>query len=146
MIESSFDAVQTIIACSIHQKRIVDDILTLSKLDSRLLLITPTRVKPVSLVQDAINMLKAEALVADVQLHYREDEPLGKLGVDWVMMDSSLVLQVFVNLLTNAIKFTRTEATRAVSVTIKAAKERPKDTEGYIPVMSEIKDLTNLPE
>ncbi|KAK5083305.1 hypothetical protein LTR16_008283, partial [Cryomyces antarcticus] len=48
------DAVQTIILCAQHQKRIVDDVLTLSKLDSNLLVITPDQVKPIELVQKAL--------------------------------------------------------------------------------------------
>jgi hypothetical protein len=40
-ISTSIDALQTIVSCSLHQKRVIDDVLTLSKLDSNLILITP---------------------------------------------------------------------------------------------------------
>jgi signal transduction histidine kinase len=40
-ISTSIDALQTIVSCSLHQKRVIDDVLTLSKLDSDLILITP---------------------------------------------------------------------------------------------------------
>lgn len=63
-LDSSIDASQTIALCAQHQvgklhvhsrhrtnkilqKRIVDDILTLSKLDSALLVVTPVAVQPV---------------------------------------------------------------------------------------------------
>lgn len=48
IVDSAIEAAQTIISCSQHQKRIVDDTLTLSKLDSKLLQITPVTVQPVS--------------------------------------------------------------------------------------------------
>ncbi len=48
ILDSSIDAAQTIALCAQHQKRIVDDILTLSKLDSALLIVTPVTLQPVS--------------------------------------------------------------------------------------------------
>lgn len=65
LLDSSVEAAQTISLCAQHQaslcarkiaaeanlldqKRIVDDILTLSKLDSALLIVTPVAVQPVS--------------------------------------------------------------------------------------------------
>lgn len=50
-IKSSIDAAETIQLCAQHQKGIVDDILTISKLDSKLLLISPVPVQPVKIVQ-----------------------------------------------------------------------------------------------
>jgi signal transduction histidine kinase len=141
IVESSFENVQTIIACSVHQKRIVDDILTLSKLDSRLLLITPVKVQPVSVIKESLKMSSGEARIADVRLCYIEDDILEKLGIDFVM-DSSRVLQVFVNLLTNSIKFTRTETKREMRVTIMASAEKPAESEGYIPAKDPFEDLT----
>lgn len=134
LIESSLEAVQTIIACSLHQKRIVDDILTLSRLDSRLLQISPAKVQAVTVIKDTLKMSKTEAQVADVKISYKEHESLKRLEVDWVMMDSSRVLQVFVNLLTNAIKFTQTEAKREINVTVRASISSPTEEDGYIPV------------
>jgi hypothetical protein len=43
-INTSIDALQTIVSCSLHQKRVIDDVLTLSKLDSNLIRITPMSV------------------------------------------------------------------------------------------------------
>lgn len=39
VIADSVDAAQTIALCAQHQKRIVDDVLTLSKLDSAMLMV-----------------------------------------------------------------------------------------------------------
>jgi len=47
-IESTLDAAQTIGVCASHMKHIVDDILTISKLDSGLLDMTPVIAQPES--------------------------------------------------------------------------------------------------
>ena len=54
------DAAQTIILCAQHQKRIIDDILTLSKLDASLLVISPDKVQPPELLHKALKMYEAE--------------------------------------------------------------------------------------
>lgn len=46
VLESGIDAAQTITLCAQHQKRIVDDILSVSKLDSQLLIVTPVDCQP----------------------------------------------------------------------------------------------------
>lgn len=42
IVADSIDAAQTIALCAQHQKRIVDDVLTMSKLDSAMLMVRPT--------------------------------------------------------------------------------------------------------
>jgi len=50
-LRGGIDAAETIQLCAQHQKSIVDDILTISKLDSNLVLITPIPVRPVKIFQ-----------------------------------------------------------------------------------------------
>jgi PAS domain S-box-containing protein len=50
IIADSIDAAQTIALCAQHQKRIVDDVLTLSKLDSAMLMVRPVISRFVSLL------------------------------------------------------------------------------------------------
>ncbi|KAG9955672.1 hypothetical protein KCU78_g24809, partial [Aureobasidium melanogenum] len=54
VLSSTVDSAQTIALCAQHQKRIVDDILTLSKLDSQLLLVTPVDAQPLTVAQRAL--------------------------------------------------------------------------------------------
>ena len=56
VVDEIVDAAQTIILCAQHQKRIVDDILTLSKLDASLLVISPDKVQPPMLLDKALKM------------------------------------------------------------------------------------------
>lgn len=146
LVDSNIDAAQTIALCAQHQKRIVDDVLTLSKLDSALLLVTPVNAQPVTVVQRALKMFEGELSTADIAMAFKVDESFRKLAIDWVRVDPSRLLQVLINLMTNAIKFTTTQAKRTIIVTLAATLERPsinKDSYvSYFPTRSKRKDLT----
>ncbi|KAI4178664.1 MAG: hypothetical protein LQ346_007367 [Caloplaca aetnensis] len=147
VLESNIDAAQTIALCAQHQKRIVDDILTLSKLDSALLLVTPCDVMPVSVVQKSLKMFDGEVQTARIKLDFRIDESFRRLNVQWVKLDPSRLLQVLINLTTNAIKFTTTQPKRVITVTLGASLQRPSQTAAfnqvsYFPSRAKRKDLT----
>jgi len=69
-IEDSINAAETILLCASHQKRVVDDILTLSKLDSSQLLVTTIDVQPIQIVKEALQMFDQEARVSDVTMKF----------------------------------------------------------------------------
>ncbi|KAL1311885.1 hypothetical protein AAFC00_001957 [Neodothiora populina] len=133
MIDTVIDAAQTIILCAQHQKRIVDDILTLSKLDSNLLLICPDRVCPPSLLEKMFKMYEAELARSSVTATLILSPSYNLLDVDDVMLDSSRLLQVVINLFTNAIKFTQYAEKREVNVYLAASKTRPEVSRNGIP-------------
>lgn len=146
LIDNSIDAAQTIALCAQHQKRIVDDILTLSKLDSALLLVTPCDVMPITVVQRALKMFDGEVQKADIKLDFKVDDTFATCEIDWVKLDPSRLLQVLINLTTNAIKFTSAQAKRIITVRLGASLERPsKDSSSYVsyfPTRAKRKDLT----
>jgi signal transduction histidine kinase len=96
-IASTIDSLQTIVTCSLHQKRVIDDVLTLSKLDSELILITPIKVQPVVVISEALKMFDVECRQMGIQLDFREDDSAKEF--EWVMLDPSRLLQVLINLL-----------------------------------------------
>jgi signal transduction histidine kinase/DNA-binding response OmpR family regulator len=128
LITDGIENAETIIACAQHQKRIVDDILTMSKLDSKLLAVTPFTVNPIQIVQDALKMFEVEARRVDIDLSMVVDKSFHDLGLQYLDFDPSRVKQVLINLLTNALKFTKLGPTRNVSVLIKASRNRPTDS------------------
>jgi len=123
-LDGCIEAAQTIQLCAQHQKRIINDILTLSKLDSALLLVTPVDAQPKSVVQKALKMFESEAHSAGVHLEFCVEDSFVDGQVDWVRLDPSRLLQVLINLITNAIKFTSTqEPDRKVSVLLGVSRQ-----------------------
>lgn len=136
-LEQTIDAAQTIAQCTQHMRHIVDDILTISKLDSGLLVITPVDAQPESLVKHAVKMFEAEAKAASVELSSTIDQSYRDMELTYVSLDPTRLLQILINLLTNAIKFTRLETTRSVSVVLSASKMMPQSSEEGIQFMEE---------
>jgi signal transduction histidine kinase len=127
LVESSIDNAETIVTCAQHQKRIVDDILTMSKLDSSLLSITRITVDPIRMVKEALKMFEVEARRVDINLSMVVDPGYYDLGINYLDFDPSRLKQVLINLLTNALKFTKTGPTRNVTVAVSASLTQPTE-------------------
>lgn len=125
MIESCLESAQTISLCVQHQKSIVDDILTISKLDSNLLLITPIVSQPEQILSRALKMFDSELQAKSIDAKFEVHSSYKENNVDWVNLDPSRVLQILINLLTNAIKFTAPSKTRCLTVAVGASLEPP---------------------
>ncbi|MCJ1378854.1 hypothetical protein MMC17_001953 [Xylographa soralifera] len=147
LIDSNIDAAQTIALCANHQTRIVSDILTLSKLDSALLLVTPVDTQPVSVVQQTLKMFSGELQTADIRMQLKTDPSWETMQIDWVRLDPSRLLQVLINLTTNAIKFTTGQPKRTITVTLSASLKPPsedvKPWVSYIPTRRNRKDTVD---
>ncbi|EME87990.1 histidine kinase [Pseudocercospora fijiensis CIRAD86] len=114
------EAAQTISYCTQHIKNIVGDVLTLSKLDSRLVDICPQPTQPKLLVQEALRMFTRELRASAIDLELDIDPSLAELEVDWLMMDPGRFLQVLINLTTNAIKVVKDRSKRLITVKMSA--------------------------
>ncbi|KAF1996005.1 hypothetical protein P154DRAFT_444246 [Amniculicola lignicola CBS 123094] len=146
VISDCLEAANNIALCVQHQKSIVDDILTVSKLDSNLLLITPVPAQPVAVIQRAMSMFKPEVQAKDIQFEFCTHEWLNHHGIDWVLLDPSRLLQITVNLITNAIKFTQGCPKRMISVHLSASKEQPDlKTKGFefVPTRGDISRISD---
>ncbi|KAF2769491.1 hypothetical protein EJ03DRAFT_272170 [Teratosphaeria nubilosa] len=121
--DSINESVNTIMTCAIHQKRIMDDILTLSKLDSKLLTISPAPIQQDSILKDVQKMFEKDAQKMGVDLHVVKDSS-NIDGLDWVLLDAGRLMQVLINLITNALKFTQNEAVRVVTITMHPSRRR----------------------
>lgn len=121
------EAVKTIVLCAQHMKTIVDDILTLSKLDSSLLTLLPERSNPHELALKALKMYESECLAAKIVTSLEIDDTYHRLSIDTVMMDPNRALQVLMNLVSNAVKFTRNSTTREITLRLAASPIMPTD-------------------
>ncbi|KUI61495.1 Hybrid signal transduction histidine kinase K [Cytospora mali] len=123
MLETCLEAANTISLCANHQKRIVDDVLTLSRLDSKMVEVTPTVSKPLEVVEKSLKMFEAELVSNNIKADLRVDKSYEDMGVQLAKFDPARLQQVLINLLTNAIKFTQKREERSIIVTLGASKD-----------------------
>ncbi|TIA31480.1 hypothetical protein D6C83_07061 [Aureobasidium pullulans] len=107
--------------------RIVDDLLTLSKLDSNLLQINQAPVRATSILDDMRRVFEIEAGRAEIELRIQADPSIKAMNVDNVMLDTGRVHQILINLITNALKFTKDKPQRRVTITMGSSEKRPSD-------------------
>ncbi|THY50075.1 hypothetical protein D6C99_04920 [Aureobasidium pullulans] len=119
------DAAQTIFLCAQHQSGIFNDILTVSKLDSQLLTIMPEKVRPTDVVQKALKMYEQEARRSDINASMVVQDTYSDHITGFVMVDPNRLLQVIINLLTNAIKHTRSCRERSIVISLGASTSEP---------------------
>jgi hypothetical protein len=129
-------------------------------------MITPVAVQPIQVITDAMRIFRSECVKEDIQLEFYEDPSIAEENAHWVMLDPSRVLQViitlcsslcqklttdwvFMNGMTNALKFTRDRAIREITVCIGTTTSRPSEQwDGIIfdPPTTIPQDSDNAPE
>lgn len=123
MLDSCLEAANTISLCANHQKRIVDDVLTLSRLDSRMIEVTPTVTKPVEVIRTSLKMFEVELASNNIKAEFNVDQSYHDLGIGLARLDPARLQQILINLLTNAIKFTQKQEQRSIIITLGASKD-----------------------
>jgi signal transduction histidine kinase len=124
--EDNIASANVIMQCAHHQKRIIDDVLTLSKLDSMLLSITPSAVRPVKLISSIVSIFADEFKSNNTQCSVIPDPSLSDLNIEYLYLDPSPVTQIFITLVTNAIKFTKNSKTPSISIQFGATPSDPR--------------------
>jgi hypothetical protein len=97
----------------------------MSKLDSGLFVMTPVDVQLESIARDAVQMFVGEARSAGIKLEFCVEESCKEIDIANVSLDPTRVLQILINLVTNAIKFTRLESVRHITVSLGISLNQP---------------------
>jgi signal transduction histidine kinase/CheY-like chemotaxis protein len=121
LVKRCISSAETIILCSQHQKRIVDDILTLSKLDSNMLMVTPVDAQPLNILERSLKMFESETNTAGIRMQLAVDDSFKRLKIDWAKLDPQRISQILINLMTNAIKFSSDLNGEGASITLSIA-------------------------
>ncbi|KAF2225438.1 hypothetical protein BDZ85DRAFT_279126 [Elsinoe ampelina] len=125
-LTATLDAVNTILYCGHHQKQIIDDVLTISKLDSNLLTLAPTEAQPMSVARQAVQIYNSELRASNIDVSFNQRDSFTNGNV---MMDAGRVLQVLINLIGNAVKFLKGRPHRRLQINCKNSTERPPSLE-----------------
>lgn len=130
IINEMKDSASTILACATHQKRIIDDVLVLSRLDSQMLSISPAPARPADVVASTLKMFEGLAEKHKILLTLSRGDGIHELrDVDSVFIDASRLMQILINLLGNAIKFTANEPVQKISIVHGARMTMPSKFE-----------------
>ena len=89
------------------------------------MIISPDKVDPPALLEKALRMFEAEISRAGITSKIVVEKTYEDLNVDHVVLDPSRLLQVVINLITNAIKFTQDAARKELTICLGASYERP---------------------
>jgi signal transduction histidine kinase/CheY-like chemotaxis protein len=120
------EAAETVQLCVAHQRSIVDEVLSFSKLDASLLTLSPKAVQPKTQFINTLKMFQPEMRKRSINFEFKVDYSYEDFHVGWVNADIVRMAQVLVNLVTNAIKFTaKKNGKREITVAIGASIERP---------------------
>jgi CheY-like chemotaxis protein len=103
-------------------------------------------VQPVQVIYQTLKMFNTEIQLSDIEMQFIIDESYIAMDAGILMLDSSRIRQVIVNLVTNAIKFTKTETRhKSITLTLSAHPEPPaigpKDFR-YFPTEKSYTDVT----
>ncbi|EPS45434.1 hypothetical protein H072_602 [Dactylellina haptotyla CBS 200.50] len=128
------EAADTILACGEHQKKIIDDILNLSKLDAGLLTVDPIPAQPHDIIRRGMRIfvpeLKSKGITAQFSI---SDNYCRDCIKNWWLVDPARLMQVLINLITNAIKFTsQKNGEKEICVSLDSSNIRPSFTDNFL--------------
>lgn len=124
-VSGCLENIHTIMYCGHHQKQILDDVLTLSKLNSDMLTLSLTDVAPTSLISKVLKFFDSDIRLSNIDVSLNHVGLVSGSQYPDVLMDSGRVLQILINLVGNSIKFMKDRSTRKLTLTVKMSASKP---------------------
>ncbi|KAI8820677.1 uncharacterized protein EV422DRAFT_595751 [Fimicolochytrium jonesii] len=124
-VAEGLEAVETILQCARHQNNIADDVLQVSKISMNLVQLSAVDYQPHVEIQKAIRMYETEARLKEIDLALVVKPEYTRLGVDWVRGDPKRLMQILINLISNAIRFTQRANERRITLRLDASSAPP---------------------
>ncbi|NEQ41212.1 MAG: PAS domain S-box protein [Okeania sp. SIO3I5] len=120
--ERQQDALKIIAKSGKHLLQLISDILDLSKIESKQVILNCQPIKIKKLCQDSLIFIKQQAFKKRIQTHLKIPSSLPEL-----IVDERRICQVLINLLNNAVKFTPEEGSITLQVTTVEAETNPEN-------------------
>lgn len=116
-------AAEVIKQCTMHQKRIIDDILILSKMEGGMLPFSTSLTQPLMVAKNTLALFSREFIHTGTEIDFQIDPSFEEAAaqLDWLEFDSGRLSQMLINLMTNAIKFTKSQSKRRIELKIGAS-------------------------
>jgi signal transduction histidine kinase len=83
------ESANTILACAAHQKRIIDDVLSLSRLESDMLSFTPVARSPSDVIELTLRMFSGEFKASGTLIEAVRQQSYDDLAIDHTLIDPS---------------------------------------------------------
>lgn len=125
------DCLGKISLASGHLLTLINDILDISKVESGNFALSPTAFSLKKSIENLINMIKAQADDKNITLNTK----IENISYDYIVADELRLNQIYINLLTNAVKYTNEGGKVTISV-----YERESDETGKIKVVFIVED------
>lgn len=87
------EAVNTIVLCARHQKRIADDVLHISKLNGNLITLAKSAFDPAAAVENTLKMFNLEAMAKQIKISFERHASLTHLKAAAINADQGRFVQ-----------------------------------------------------
>ncbi|GAB7334833.1 hypothetical protein MBLNU13_g06743t1 [Cladosporium sp. NU13] len=147
IITATLDEANTAVTCVAHQKAIIDDVLTLAKINTGLLPILAVVMQPLEETRQALKMFEGEMRDSEIDSRFVVHPSYLYCKIDRVLLDPVRFRQILINLLANAVKFTKGASERKIEVTLAASGDLPRcSVDGIEYIQSDFEDISTTDE